>query len=768
MPHSDSHPAGRGLPADMTRLVGRQNDGDELIRLLASARLITLTGVGGVGKTRLAVDVGRSAEDQFPGGVRFVSCAELNEPELLPLVTSTALGAPPAESADSVAEFIGDRTILLVLDNLEHLSDAAATLIALVLSRCPNLRILATSREALRINGETVFQVQPLGLPDEDEHGPPGWAARYPAVALFVERARALNSSFALTASNEGPIVDLCRRLDGVPLALELAASATHWLPVDVISSMASEPLALPAEASRRAESRHLSLRATLDYSRTLCSAQGQLLWGRMSVFRGGATLEAIERICVDDNLSVPVFRSALAELIEKSVLVFETPRYRMLETVRQYGAELLVAAGAESRVGHAHLTLMADLAAAVSRCWFGDQQQRLFADARAELANIRAALEFALREPGAAPVGLRLATQLWPFWVGCGLPSEGRLWIDRLLALPGVHSDEEGESHWATGYLAAIDGDGDRARGHLEQAMECSIVTGDAALRARTTQALGMVGLFSGNQAEALARYEEGIAFLRAAEPRGAHLVDGLILLGEALCDIGELDRATSMLQEAREICGERREQLLYSWSETFLGLVAYKQGRYEDALRGLRKAVSTQANSANWQGIVWAVEVTAWAELAMGDAAQAARLFGASEAVSAGHGPHLHGARPMLAERGERVQQARDALGDSSFEQFVARGRGLNLGEVVELVCREPERAPADSAHPAELQVLTRREREIAELVATGMTNKDIAAQLVIARRTVDSHVEHILAKLGFSSRAQIAALVASSKPD
>ncbi|MEZ0053787.1 putative ATPase/DNA-binding CsgD family transcriptional regulator/Tfp pilus assembly protein PilF [Mycobacterium sp. MAA66] len=768
MQHPDGWPfVGCSPPADITPLVGREAERKELRHLLTAARLITLTGVGGVGKTRLAAGVARTVGTHFPDGVAFVSLAELTEPELLPQLVSTAMAAPPAESADAVSDFIGERSMLLVLDNLEHLSDASARLAATLLNRCAHLRILATSREALRIHGETVFQVNPLAVPNLDGHGPPGWTARYPAVTLFVDRATALNASFTLNDQNERAIAELCRRLDGVPLALELAASASRWLPIEVIASMASEPLAMPPWESRATEPRHLSLRATLDYSRTLCGPEAQTLWGRLSVFKGGASLQAIERVCVDERLTSASFQAALVELIEKSLVAFDAARYRMLETVRQYGAELLRGSAMESQARQSHLAVMGDLAARVSESWFSWEQQRLFDAVRDDLANIRAALEFALQEPGQAAAGLRLATDLWSFWVGCGLPSEGRLWIDRFLTLPDIVGSDHCESFWATGYLAAIDGDFDTAQRHLRRALKISVETGDLALQARATQALGIVALFNGRHADALACYEEGIALQRVFDPEGPHLADGLILLGEALCDLGELDRATKILDEARSLCQVRDEQLLRSWSDIFLALVALKQAQFDDARRNLRKAVSTQAGLGNWQGIVWAVEVSAWAELAIGNIHHAAQLFGASEAVSAGHGPHLHGAWPMIAQRSEQLEKARQALGTDEFEEQVSQGRSLILAEVVELVSGgRPVGRPEFPLVAGKLQLLTPREREIAELVARGMRNRDIAAQLVIARRTVDSHVEHILAKLEFSSRTQIAALVAETK--
>ena len=749
------------LPAEVTSLVGRQVETGEVRALLARSRLVTLTGPGGVGKTRLALHAARSARAAFPDGVWMTHLAELTEPELLATTVMSAVDRPGAAGTrnSELRDFIADRQMLLILDNCEHLAEAVAALAADLLQGCHRLTMLVTGREALRIAGEALYKVPPLPVPRPGTSM--GAALRYDAVALFHERVGVLNRGFSVSEADQEAVVELCQRLDGLPLAIELTASSTRWLSIPTLLQRAEDPLALRG-GHRGVPERHQSVRASLDYSHELCSQSARRLWARLSVFRGGAELESIDAVCVGGALDRRAVATALFELVDKSIVLLDGSRYRMLETIRQYGEELLESSGDTASTRAAHLDYFASTAANVEADWFGPDQAALLRRVLADEANVRAALQSSLTQPGQVRTGLRMATALWTYWIGCGRPGEGRHWLGQLLDAADDPVPERVPALWVNGFLTVVDGDIPRARRILDECLRAAAAVHDEGSAAHALSTLGLADLFEGRTAEAIEHLEEGVELERRLDDASPYLADMLINLGLAYCYHAEPAKAVGVLEEARALCIAKGEELLLSWAVLFIGLVELLEGRAEDAAALARDALVLKRALHAEQGVVWAVELLAWAELEMGNPRRAALLLGACESRAHDFGPIFHGFKGMLESHEEYVRRTRQVLGPHHFETAVARGALLTMPELVAVALNEdshPVRAPGT---PRDLP-LTPREREIAQLVARGKTNREIAAELVIAPRTVDTHVQHILTKLDFTSRSQVAALMA-----
>ena len=742
------------LPSELTSMVGRRTESAEVKRLLSQSRLVTLTGTGGVGKTRLALYVADRVKAAFPGGVWLVPLAELTQADLLPMtVMSTLTAAHAGTGIAELIDYIGDREILLLLDNCEHLAEACAKLTIELLRGCPNLRVLATSRESLRVDGETLYRVPPLSLPAAGAAVREGGFHEYEATELFVERARAFNPALNLSPADEDAVLELCRRLEGLPLAIELAAGRTRTLPLDALLER-QDQFDLLIGGSRSAPSRQQTLRAAVDYSFQLCSPQARVLWARLSVFAGGADLAAIHTICVGDGLPASAVEPALAELVDKSVLVFDGHRYHMLETIKEYGREQL----SDTAAPATHRDYYAALAADVGALWSGPDQVRLMDRIRTEQANVRAALEYCLSTPGQERIGLRMAADLWMFWVGCGQLREGSHWLDRFLAADSEPSPERVAGLVVNSHLALYQGQTPRTLLMLDECEALAARLDDQPHLAHAALLRAFAEYHSGAGEAAM---EAAIELERGLPGPNPMLPTALLSLGAILFTEGHMNRAARVLEEARALCAAAGEQLILSWCLTYLGLFAVFEHRAESAKALLTDALARKRALNDVLGMDQAIEFLAWATLDDGDGERAAQLLGASVTLAEPLISRLNGLATLPDWHEQRVRQARKTLGQRAFDAAFERGRSMAKDEALAYALDEkiiPIRPERDVQLP-----LTRREREIAQLVASGKTNREIAAELVIAHRTVDTHVEHILTKLGFTSRTQIAALIA-----
>jgi predicted ATPase/DNA-binding CsgD family transcriptional regulator len=752
------------LPADLSRFVGRRAETAAVKRLFADSRLVTLTGVGGVGKTRLAIHVARQVRAAFPDGVCLVTLADLTTPELLPTMVMSAVSVAGSASAgvEDLADQLAGRDLLLVLDNCEHMAEACADLVTTLLRRCQGLRVLATSRERLRVEGEVVYVVPPLPLPAEGARVQPDDITRYDALALFVDRASALRADRSPSAEDAEDVARLCRQLDGLPLAIELLAGRTATMPLKTLADRPEEQLpVLSMTGSRSAPPRHHTLRAAVEYSYTLCSESARLLWTRLSVFAGGATFDAALDVCSGDALPRLEVESALTELVDKSIVAFNGTRYQMLATIRAFGRERLRELDEETLVRSAHRDHFAAMAEGPAGAAWPPATWRRLRGLLDEHANLRAALEFCLTERPEVDAGLRMASHLWTFWTGCGLAREGRHWLEELLAASHELSAERVTALWVDGCLAAVDGDHRSALARAEECASLAVRLDDPSGVAHATFVQGMAKLFADQTADAVPDLEAAVRLERELPAPNPILPTSLLALGTAGCLARRFDLATSALTEAGLLAEASGEELLQSWTRLFLGLLALDEGRHDEAVDTLRGVLDDHRSVGDVAAMGIAVEFLAWAAMDTGDYLRAAELVGVSNGLSVAVA-QLAGFEGLRRIHEARVAELELRLGSQAFEDAVQQGFRRPVTDGVSFALEEATSSLPPLAQ-ADTWPITAREREIAVLVAQGKSNKEIASHLVISPRTAEGHVQNMLVKLGFTSRSQIAAAFA-----
>jgi predicted ATPase len=451
------------LPAEFTSFVGRSRELSQIREALGRYRLVTLRGVGGVGKTRLALRIAGAVRRSFDDGTWLVELSALRNTELLARTVASALGMPDqavGDPLDLLADYLADRHLLLILDTCEHLVEGCAMLSEVLLRAAPRLRILATSREPLEVLGEQAFVIPPLTVPDL---GAP--ASGSESVALFVDRAEAIVPGFALTAANEQPIAQLCRVLDGIPLALELAAVRLRIMSIEQVVDHVDDRFRFLG-TTRSNMNRHQTLRAAIDWSHELCTPTERLLWARLSVFPGDFDLAAAEHVGADDELGDDALLDTLGRLVEKSIVLCEQDgrRYRMLDTIREYGTEQLSVLGGKQERSCRHRDYYLGLTErAVAGC-LGARQVEWLGTLRQETHNLRVALDYSYARPGQEEIGLRMTVLLRQYWLMVGLFTEGRRWHGKALAV-AADSPDAAWAVYGAAVLALQQGDQEAAR---------------------------------------------------------------------------------------------------------------------------------------------------------------------------------------------------------------------------------------------------------------------------------------------------------------
>lgn len=758
------------VPADLTSFVGRRQDIAAVKRLLSTARLVTLTGIGGVGKTRLAVRVVGEVRRAFPDGVHVVELATVKDTDMLPHVVIDALEVREQSAREPMAVLCGylrQRRMLVVLDNCEHMVGAVADLADQVLRAAPDVRVLATSRQALRIGGEHVYPVPPLPVPAPDEPVEPGTATQYPSVALFADRSAAVVPEFALTPDNEAAVIRLCHRLEGIPLAIELASVRLRVLSVDELANRLDDRFKLLREGGRNLPERHRTLKAVVNWSYDLCSAAERTLWARASVFAGGFSTDALEAVCADDTLPEDSVLDTVAGLLDKSIFIREERgkqvRFRMLETIRSYGRARLAESGDEPVLRRRHRDWYLRLMDTASDEWAGPLQQEWASRLQLEHANLRHALEYCLSQPGEARAGLRMAAVPW-FWLAMGHLNEGTLWLDRALALDDEPSHERAWALATAAYIAVTRGDA--AVELAEAARDIAIELDDLAALAYATHALGARRYLSADMTGAVPLLTEALKLYARTDVPAIYPELLRTELATAHVLLGEVDEAAEVVDELFERWGAVGERWELSWALWVRGFIALIQGEFDRAETDLCEAIKIKRFFHDTLGLALALDVLAWTTAAKDEAERAATLLGAANNLWQTLGAQLMGSTHMLAQRDQFEKAARRSAGSAKFDAAFGRGGSLPLEQTLALALRE--RAQSAPETPRSAPVLTRREREVADLVAEGLSNKDIAARLVISLRTAEAHVENILTKLGFNARAQIASWLAQQRAD
>jgi predicted ATPase/DNA-binding CsgD family transcriptional regulator len=761
----------------LSSFVGRRREVAEMKRVLPAARLVTLTGTGGVGKSRLALRVAGQTQRAFADGVWLVDLAALQDRSLLERTVADAVGLRDQSARSPREVLVGhlrDKQLLLVLDNCEHLVDRCAAWAAELLAAAPGLRILATSQHALRIQGEHLFGVSPLPLPDLDRT-PPRELNRNEAIQLFVERATAVAPDFVVTDRDRTTLARICRRLDGLPLAIELAAARLRVLTPEQILHRLDDRFRLLSAGSRAVLPRHQTLRAVVDWSYELCSPPEQTLWARASVFAGGFDLAAAEAVCAGEGIDPDQMIDLVAGLVDKSILTRQdqnhlvTMRYRQLDTIRHYGQDRLRAASAHATLRRRHRDYYVVLAERSAAAWFGPTQLEVFARTRSEHADLRSALEFCLSTPGEFRTGLRLAAALHFYWFGCGFTVEGRHWLDRALALSTEPSQERATALWANGLLITSQGDNQAAAAMAQESRDWARAHGEETTLAYALFVQGLAVRFMGDFPRAQTLLEDALPRFEALGELSGPVIIAQMTLVVVSAFQGDLGRAVTLGRRAYELCVSHGEQWARAQSLHALAFAEWRRGDLAQASTHAREGLRGLRAFSDHTGLAVLIERLAWIAGTAGEAERAAVLLGAAHHTwLVVGGQFLFGSEHYLAAHDECERQARRALGEGVFRAAFDRGAGLDLDQAIAYaIADNPQPAPAPpTADEQPLAPLTRREQEVAELVALGLSNKEIAARLVISRRTAESHVENILNKLSFAKRAQLATWVAEQR--
>ena len=760
--------AGRdNLPARRTSFVGQEREIGEAKRALAMTRLLTLTGVGGSGKTRLALEVARDLMGAYPDGVWLVELAGLSEGGLVPQEVAAALGVaeqPGRPITDALVGALHDKRLLLVVDNCEHLIDAAARLLDALLDSCPGLRVLATSREPLELAGEVKRLVPPLSAPDPGRPPTVGELEGYGSVRLFVERGRNKASGFALTPENAGAIAELCRRLEGIPLAIELAAARVGVLSVEQISEGLKDPLRFLRAGNRTATPRQRTLRGALDWSHDLLGGPERELFRRLSVFVGGFSLEAAEAVGSGGAAEEDVL-ALLPMLVDKSLVTAQaegTARYGMLEPVRQYAREKLEASEEADAARHRHAAFFLALAQeAEPELKGGVRQQAWLERLEADHENLRAAISWSLNdEPEQA---LRLAATLARFWEIRSYLSEGSGWLEAVLRRNGgADAALRARSATEAGTFAWCQANYDRAIAFHREALALYQDLGDERGVAFALVCLGCQELEKGNYKRAAPPLEAALALGRKL---GDELISAYALnnLGEVARVCGEYERALACGEEALSTYREMGDGFQTAQTLSWLGGAAAINGDHEAATRFIGEALPLAQQLGSGEVSAMCLEALAVVYGAKAEGTRAARLYGAAEVLRLAIGAPLPPAD--LPERERHLATARATLDAASWEAAWADGRAMTPEQAAEYALSEEKAAPPAAPSPERPTTgeptakLSRREKGVAELLARGLTNRQIAEELFLSERTVENHVRNILKKLNLSSRSEVA---------
>jgi predicted ATPase/DNA-binding NarL/FixJ family response regulator len=735
----------RNAPAELTSFVGRRNELAAVKRLLGVARLVTLTGPGGVGKTRLAVRAAINLRRAFRDGIWLADLATLRDPQLLAQTVAGALDLRVLSTRwvlATLADYVASRQLLLVLDNCEHLLQTVAVFSTSLLGASSSLRILATSREPLGVQAESVLLVPPL--------------ADVEATALLADRASAF-SGFAIDEHNRLAATELCRRLDGIPLAIELAAVRLRALTLEEIAERLEHRFSLLVSGNRAAVPRQQTLRATFDWSRDLLSAEERTLWGRLSIFLDGFDLDAAAAVCGGDEVDSTKMFELLSSLVDRSIVNRDPShvpaRYRMLETVREYGREMLAGAGDMPGLRRRHRDWLQHLAHQAASEWTGPEAVIWFDRLGDEHGNLRAVLEFCASQREEAGSGLAIVADLWLYWQARGHLAEGRHWLAALLPLTPTPDAKRARALWVAGYLAVSQGDAGAGTALLDEALLLAREMGDRQIEGFALQYLGLAALFRLDWLQAAALLQQSVeVHEEVGEPAAAFALADLGIV-EAMQ--GAFQKASRLLEASLQMSVARGDQWTQAHALWALGLVAWRLGHYGLARNRLRSGLRLFGRIDERIGIARAVVLLAAVSTAEARYDEAATLLGAALALYESIPASVPALVTELVEAS--MTAARSQLAPPVFESAYEAGGRMSRAEAIAYALGEPSPTAAPAA--SRTSDLTRRELEVASAVAEGLTNRQIARQLVIAETTVESHVTHVMNKLGLDSRTQIA---------
>jgi predicted ATPase/DNA-binding SARP family transcriptional activator/DNA-binding CsgD family transcriptional regulator len=809
-PEEPSEAGKHNLPAPRTSFVGREREMIEVKRKLAMTDLLTLIGTGGSGKTRLALEVARDLAGAYPDGVWLVELAPLSEGALVPQVVAGTLGVQEqSESSllENLLDALHDKEMLLILDNCEHLIESAARLTDTLLDSCPRLRMLATSREPLGVTGELDWLVPSLSVPDAQHYPAVEALEGYESMRLFADRASNRQPGFELTPENATAVAQVCAKLEGIPLAIELAAARVGVLSAQQISERLGYSLKVLTSGERTANHRHQTLRAALDWSYELLSEPEQVLFRRLSVFAGGFTLEAAESVGAGGVIEEADVLELLSYLVDKSLVVAEESwergaRYRLLEPVRQYASEKLEDGGEAEAVGRRHaeffLALAEEAEVELSRPRQAEWLDRL----ETEHDNLRAALSWAFERE--IDLGPRMAGALCRFWHTRGYLSEGRRYLEQAVARSdAVSASVRAKALDGLGWIAEPQGDYERARVAYEESLELYRRSNDKIGVANALGDLGSLALDRGDYARATSLLEEsltlhrelgskevvvgvlnGLGVLASAngdrERSVSYFREALALsrgsgsvrknaaslgnLGITMLVHGDPEQATALLDESLALFQEIGDSSNIAIGRMHSALAALTQGDHERVRALSQESLKLLQKGEDKQHIPDCLEIMAGGAGAQGRAQRAARLWGAAEAMREDIGVPLQPEDRRLLD--PYLATARSSLGEVVWQATLAEGRAMMPEQAIEYALTAEESAfppPVVRSSGGGSAALTPRQEEVAVLVSGGLTNRQIASELSISEHTVATHIAKILKKLGLSSRSRLSAWVA-----
>ena len=681
------------LPPQLTTFVGRRQEAEAVAALVAQSRLVTLSGPGGTGKTRLAVEVASRLIGQFSGGVFFVDLSPLTDPALIPTSIATALGVreePGHPVIESLEGHLRDLQLLLVLDNFEQLL-AGAPLVGRLLEAAPRLSVIVTSREVLHIRGEQEYAVQPLGLPDLGSLPPLDALSQYDAVALFIKRAQAVRADFAVDNQNAPAVAAICARLDGLPLAIELAAARTKVLAPDAILSRLQKSLSLLTSSSRDLSERQRTLRGAIDWSYELLDQTERVLFRRLGIFVGGCSIENAEGVCDPDGALGVDMLDSLSSLVDKSLLRQLTgsdnePRFGMLETVREYAVERLAQSADGEPVRRAHAEVFSTLARQASGELMGPHRAEWTARLESERDNLRAAVQ-RLADDGEIARALEMAAALWRFWQVRGNLAEGRATLEGLLARDDARppSVARARALSALGGLEYWQSDMEAAEGAYVEELDLERSLDDPLGLAEALYNLGFVKALANQHAAARALYEEALEIATRVGDRmwTLRVREALAFL---MFHMGEYKTAQELQWENVRAFRAGGETFRVAIGSGFLSYLEARDGRFAEARAMQREALGIFRETDDRHSMVRQLMLTAAAAVVAGELDLAARLCGAYDAMRE---PLGEMATPIdTLHLPDPAVQARDGLGDEAFERAYAEGRALSLDEVAALL--------------------------------------------------------------------------------
>src|SRR5215204_2151365 len=752
------------LPLELSSFVGREKELTEVKRLQANNRLLTLTGSGGCGKTSLALALAGELMEGFEDGVWLVDLASLADPSLVPQAVASTLGVreqPGRWLTETLSGYLGSRKVLLVLDNCEHLVEACAKLAEVLLRSCPELRVLATSREALGITGEVARLVPSLSLPDLRHLPAVESLPRYESTQLLLERSMAVQPTFALTEQNAGAVAQICYRLDGIPLAIELAAARTKVLSVEQIADRLEDAFGLLSAGGRTAVPRHRTLHATMDWSHELLPEEERALFRRLSVFAGGFTLEAVESVCAGEDLRSDEVLELLSHLVDKSLVMVREEsgeaRYRLLETVRQDGGEKPSESGEEGRIRERHAGYYLARAEAAEPELKGEGQVAWLERFEREHDNLRGALRWLL-ERGVAEKAARLGRALWLFWWIRGHFAEGLRSMEHALSAEGgtaMPAAARAIALYVEGTMACGQGEHRSAEVLLEESAASYRELGD---RRGVAYALGSAAVVAITQE----RYERGIAcseeatdlFLEVGDKWGAAPMLGCSAVG--WLNRGDHRRARSLAERGLALCRETGDKHGTSIALFTLAGVAQAERDYERARDLFEEGIAVSTELGNEADIVHCLEGLAATAGAEGKIVRAARLWGAAEALL----EKIEAMYTYVPDRSLHRRQvaARSQIDEAAWEVAWAEGRTMTSEQAIEYA-RDHSTTPEPAAPETYPAGLSPRQVEVLRLAATGLSNAEVAEKLFVSSRTVDWHLSSIYRKLGLHSRTEAA---------